>query len=28
VLRYVLAWFPMLALAVANGALRQPTFAG
>ncbi len=26
-LRYVLAWFPMLALAVANGALRQATFA-
>jgi len=24
--RYVLAWFPMLALAVANGALRQLTF--
>jgi hypothetical protein len=27
VLRYVLAWFPMLILAVANGALRQATFA-
>ena len=24
--RYVLAWFPMLALAIANGALRQFTF--
>jgi hypothetical protein len=24
--RYVLAWFPMLALAIANGALRQLTF--
>jgi hypothetical protein len=27
VLRYFLAWFPMLALAVANGTLRQATFA-
>jgi hypothetical protein len=26
-IRYVLAWFPMLALAIANGALRQWTFA-
>ncbi len=26
-LRYVLAWFPMLVIAVANGALRQFTFA-
>ena len=26
-LRYVLAWFAMLAIAVANGALRQLTFA-
>lgn len=26
-LRYVLAWFPMLAIAVANGALRQTIFA-
>lgn len=26
-IRYVLAWFPMLVLAVANGALRQMTFA-
>lgn len=25
--RYVLAWFPMLLIAVANGALRQLTFA-
>lgn len=25
--RYVLAWIPMLVLAVANGALRQLTFA-
>jgi len=25
--RYVLAWFPMLLIAVANGALRQTTFA-
>ena len=25
-LRYVLAWFALLALAVANGALRQFTF--
>ncbi len=24
--RYILAWFPMLALAIANGALRQLTF--
>jgi hypothetical protein len=24
--RYVLAWFPMLVLAIANGALRQLTF--
>jgi hypothetical protein len=27
VIRYVLAWFPMLLIAVANGALRQMTFA-
>ena len=26
-IRYVLAWFPMLVIAVANGALRQATFA-
>ncbi len=26
-LRYVLAWLPMLAIAVANGALRQVAFA-
>jgi hypothetical protein len=26
-MRYILAWFPMLALAVANGALRQLIFA-
>ena len=26
-LRYFLAWFPMLVLAVANGTLRQATFA-
>ncbi len=26
-LRYVLAWLPMLLIAVANGALRQSTFA-
>lgn len=26
-LRYLLAWFPMLAIAIANGALRQLTFA-
>jgi len=26
-LRYVLAWFPMLAIAVANGTLRQFIFA-
>jgi hypothetical protein len=25
--RYVLAWFPMLLIAIANGALRQTTFA-
>lgn len=25
--RYVLAWVPMLVIAVANGALRQATFA-
>jgi len=25
--RYVLAWFPMLALAIANGALRHLIFA-
>lgn len=25
-LRYFLAWFPMLALAVANGTLRQATY--
>jgi hypothetical protein len=25
-LRYVLAWFPMLAIAFANGALRQITY--
>lgn len=25
--RYLLAWFPMLVIAVANGALRQFTFA-
>jgi hypothetical protein len=25
-LRYLLAWFPMLALAVANGTLRQATY--
>jgi hypothetical protein len=25
--RYVLAWFPMLVIAVVNGALRQLTFA-
>ncbi len=24
--RYIVAWFPMLALAIANGALRQLTF--
>ena len=24
--RYILAWFPILALAIANGALRQLTF--
>ena len=24
--RYIMAWFPMLALAIANGALRQLTF--
>lgn len=24
--RYILAWFPMLALAIANGAIRQLTF--
>jgi hypothetical protein len=27
VLRYVIAWFPMLIIAVVNGALRQVTFA-
>jgi hypothetical protein len=27
VFRYVLAWFPMLVIAVANGAVRQLTFA-
>jgi hypothetical protein len=26
-IRYVLAWIPMLVIAVANGALRQVTFA-
>jgi hypothetical protein len=26
-IRYVLAWFPMLLIAIANGALRQTTFA-
>ncbi|MCJ7453197.1 MAG: hypothetical protein MUO39_12085 [Steroidobacteraceae bacterium] len=26
-LRYLLAWFPMLVLAIANGALRQATYA-
>ncbi len=26
-IRYVLAWVPMLIIAVANGALRQATFA-
>ena len=25
--RYILAWFPMLVLAIANGALRQLIFA-
>lgn len=25
--RYVAAWFPMLAIAIANGALRQAVFA-
>jgi len=25
-LRYLLAWFPMLMLAIANGALRQATY--
>ncbi len=25
-LRYLLAWFPMLVLAIANGALRQATY--
>ncbi len=25
--RYVLLWVPMLVIAVANGALRQATFA-
>lgn len=25
--RYILAWFAMLAIAIANGALRQFTFA-
>jgi hypothetical protein len=25
-LRYLVAWFPMLALAIANGALRQATY--
>jgi peptidoglycan biosynthesis protein MviN/MurJ (putative lipid II flippase) len=27
VFRYVLAWIPMLVIAVANGAIRQLTFA-
>jgi hypothetical protein len=27
VIRYVLLWVPMLVIAVANGALRQATFA-
>jgi len=27
VIRYVLLWIPMLVIAVANGALRQATFA-
>jgi len=26
-IRYVLAWFPMLVIAIANGALRQFTYA-
>jgi hypothetical protein len=26
-IRYVAAWFPMLCIAIANGALRQLTFA-
>jgi hypothetical protein len=26
-IRYVLAWIPMLAIAIANGTLRQLTFA-
>ena len=26
-IRYVLAWFPMLVIAIANGALRQLTYA-
>lgn len=26
-IRYVLAWIPMLVIAIANGALRQLTFA-
>lgn len=26
-IKYVLAWFPMLVIAVANGALRQSVFA-
>jgi hypothetical protein len=26
-IRYVLTWIPMLVIAVANGALRQATFA-
>ena len=26
VLRYLLAWFPMLILAIANGAFRELTF--
>ena len=26
-IRYVLAWVPMLIIAIANGALRQATFA-
>jgi hypothetical protein len=26
-IRYVLAWIPMLIIAIANGALRQTTFA-
>ena len=26
-LRYLLAWFPMLVLAIANGVLREATYA-